>query len=112
MVTNATYGLDCPASGTGTDLLSLMKEGGGHGTQVAGIIGAQATTGEGIAGMAWNSDILAIKACYCSLPDPEKPVVDMSVRNRENPVIKAAVLPAWLPTPSMRLGASMPASST
>ena len=40
-----------------------MKEDGGHGTQVAGIIGATGNNGEGIAGMVWNSDILGIKAC-------------------------------------------------
>jgi hypothetical protein len=34
----------------------------GHGTHVAGIIGAKSNNGLGIAGIAWNSKILAIKA--------------------------------------------------
>ncbi len=34
----------------------------GHGTHVAGIIAAKANNGIGIAGIAWNSKILAIKA--------------------------------------------------
>jgi uncharacterized delta-60 repeat protein len=62
------YGLDCSADTNpnfdkdGAGLLSHMKDDG-HGTQVAGIIGAAGNNTQGIAGMAWNSDILAVKAC-------------------------------------------------
>jgi alpha-tubulin suppressor-like RCC1 family protein len=71
-VNGVIYGLDCPAATnpdlgmTGSAFLDLMREGMGigHGTQVAGVIGAKGDNGIGIAGMAWNSDILAIKACF------------------------------------------------
>lgn len=34
-----------------------------HGTHVAGIVGAKGHNGKGVAGMAWDSQILAIKVC-------------------------------------------------
>ena len=40
-----------------------MNDGGGHGTKVAGIIGARGNNSHGIAGMAWESPIVSIKVC-------------------------------------------------
>jgi thermitase len=39
----------------------------GHGTHIAGIIGATGNNGAGIAGLAWDSQIKAIKVCSLSL---------------------------------------------
>src|SRR5262249_25137411 len=47
--------------------LNLMNEGGdtrdtvGHGTAIAGLIGARGNNGEGMAGPAWTSRIMPIK---------------------------------------------------
>jgi subtilisin family serine protease len=35
----------------------------GHGTQTAGIIGAQTNNGEGVAGMSWGAKLMPIKVC-------------------------------------------------
>ena len=51
------------STGSATFLNRNEEEDAGHGTQVAGIIGATGNNEEGIAGMVWNSDILGIKAC-------------------------------------------------
>ena len=44
-------------------LLGKMRQNSGHGTKVAGIIGAQGNNGQGIAGMAWDADVISIKVC-------------------------------------------------
>jgi uncharacterized delta-60 repeat protein len=58
-----------PLSSERKEFLKSMRDNGSHGTQVAGIIGAQGNNGIGIAGMAWDSKIISIKACTtCSSP--------------------------------------------
>jgi uncharacterized delta-60 repeat protein len=65
---NGDHSLNCPADAT--PIINLLREGAGHGTKVAGIIGAKGNNGAGIAGMAWDSEIISIKVCTAGVGCP------------------------------------------
>jgi subtilisin family serine protease len=60
--------------GDGAEEPDYIMDDSGHGTAVAGVIGAIGNNAQGVAGMAWNVRILPIRACWgenlaCSIWD-------------------------------------------
>jgi subtilisin family serine protease len=82
MWTNPGFKGSCPAGTHGFDLLPSVPperceprdedtEFNGHGTQVAGIMGAVGNNGIGVAGMNWHTSILPVKWIDQANPKPE-----------------------------------------
>jgi subtilisin family serine protease len=78
---------------------------GGHGTHVAGILGASGDDGVGIAGVGWRNGVVALRTCdadgACTAADVAAglahagqigvPVVNMSLSGRRNTAITQAI---------------------
>lgn len=45
---------------------ALVEDDAGHGTQVAGVLGAAGSNGTGLAGMAWNVRLMVVKGMDCA----------------------------------------------
>ncbi|MCX7770240.1 MAG: S8 family serine peptidase [Proteobacteria bacterium] len=60
----------------------------GHGTHVAGIIGAKTNNGMGIAGIAWNSKVMAIKAIGADGTGSDFDVIQGILYAANNPSVK------------------------
>jgi subtilisin family serine protease len=56
-----THGFDVLAGESACDPMDTDSEYGGHGTHVAGIIGAVGNNGVGVTGVNWTSSIMAVK---------------------------------------------------
>jgi subtilisin family serine protease len=68
--------------GDGAEAPDYILDDSGHGTAVAGVIGAVGNNGKGVAGIAWNVKIMPIRACWgenltCSIWD-EIEAIDMA----------------------------------
>jgi subtilisin family serine protease len=74
--------------GEGAEPEDYVKDDSGHGTGVAGVIGAVGNNAQGVAGMTWNVRIMPIRACWgpgltCTIID-EIEAIDLAVEKGAN----------------------------